>query len=87
MYEARFNSGVTEYMVGFGFAYHVVRAFSRIFEKPYLVGTALILVGYFWALISRQPRVVPDEIVGFIRREQMIRLRHASEGANSRCAM
>jgi glycosyltransferase involved in cell wall biosynthesis len=74
VYEARFNSGATEYIVGFGFAYHVLRAFSRIFEKPYVLGTALILAGYFWALLSREPRVVSDEIVRFIRREQVMRL-------------
>ena len=74
VYEARFNSGMTEYMVGFGFAYHVLRAFWRIFEKPYVVGTALVLAGYAWALLSRQPRVVPNEIAAFIRREQMVRL-------------
>jgi poly-beta-1,6-N-acetyl-D-glucosamine synthase len=74
VYEARFNSGVTEYLVGFGFAYHLLRAVSRVFEKPYVVGTALILAGYAWALLSRRPRAVPDEIASFIRREQMVRL-------------
>ena len=74
VYEARFKSGVTEYMVGFRFPYHLLRAFSRVFERPYVVGTALILAGYTWALLSRQPRVVPDEIAGFIRREQLVRL-------------
>jgi biofilm PGA synthesis N-glycosyltransferase PgaC len=74
VYEARFNSGATEYIVGFGFIYHLLRALSRIFEKPYVIGTVLILTGYICALLSRQPRVVPDEIVRFIRREQMTRL-------------
>ena len=74
VYKARFNSGVTEYVVGFGFAYHYLRALSRAFERPYAIGTVLILAGYIWALISRQTRVVPDEMVRFIRREQMTRL-------------
>jgi glycosyltransferase involved in cell wall biosynthesis len=74
VYRARFSSGVTEYVVGFGFAYHLVRALSRVFEKPYVIGTMLILAGYVWALISRQTRAVPDEMVRFIRREQMSRL-------------
>ena len=74
LYKARFNSGVTEYIVGFGFAYHVLRAISRMFERPYAIGTALILTGYLWALISRQPKVVPPELVRFIRREQKDRL-------------
>jgi poly-beta-1,6-N-acetyl-D-glucosamine synthase len=74
VYEARFNSGATEYLVGYGFAYHVLRALSRILERPHVIGTVLILTGYIWALLSRQPRVVPDEIVTFIRQEQMTRL-------------
>ena len=74
VYEARFKSGATEYMVGFGFAYHLLRAFSRLFERPYVVGTALVIAGYTWALLSRQPKVVPDDIARFIRREQTVRL-------------
>lgn len=74
VYEARFQSGVTEYTVGFGFAYHVLRALSRIFERPYVIGTLLIVSGYLWARLARQPKVVPDVLIGFIRREQMLRL-------------
>jgi biofilm PGA synthesis N-glycosyltransferase PgaC len=74
VYEARFRSGVTECIVGFGFAYHVIRALSRVLEKPYVIGTALIMAGYVWARLSRQPQVVPDYIAKHIRREQMHRL-------------
>jgi poly-beta-1,6-N-acetyl-D-glucosamine synthase len=74
VYEARFQSGVTEYIVGFGLAYHVLRACARVMERPYVVGTALILTGYITALVSRQPKAVPDELARFIRREQVIRL-------------
>jgi poly-beta-1,6-N-acetyl-D-glucosamine synthase len=74
LYEARFTSGVTEYAVGFGFAYHVLRALSRIFERPYVLGSALIVSGYLWARLSRKPKVVPAVLIGFIRREQRLRL-------------
>jgi poly-beta-1,6-N-acetyl-D-glucosamine synthase len=74
VYKVRFNSGMTEYVVGFGFVYHFLRAFSRVFERPYVIGTVLILAGYVWALFSRQNKVVPDELVRYIRREQMTRL-------------
>jgi poly-beta-1,6-N-acetyl-D-glucosamine synthase len=74
VYKARFNSGVTEYLVGFGFAYHFFRALSRVFERPYVIGAVLILAGYICALISRQTKVVPDEMVRFIRSEHMTRL-------------
>ena len=74
VYKARFKSGETEYIVGFGFAYHFLRTLSRIFERPYVIGSVLVLAGYVWALISRQTRVVPAELVRFIRREQATRL-------------
>ncbi|HEY2199323.1 MAG TPA: glycosyltransferase family A protein [Mycobacterium sp.] len=74
VYKNRFNSGETEYVVGFGFAYHFLRALSRLFEKPYAIGTVLVMAGYLWALISRQTKVLPDELIRFIRREQMTRL-------------
>jgi poly-beta-1,6-N-acetyl-D-glucosamine synthase len=73
VYEARFQAG-TAYVVGFGFAYQTVRALSRLSERPFVVGSALIIAGYLWALVSRKPRVVSDEIVRFIRREQVMRL-------------
>ena len=74
VYEARFQAGATAYVVGFGFAYHVLRAVSRVSERPYVIGTALVIAGYLWALLSRKPRVVSDEIARFIRREQLMRL-------------
>jgi hypothetical protein len=74
VYEARFQAGATAYVVGFGFAYQTVRALSRLSERPFVVGSALIIAGYLWALVSRKPRVVSDEIVRFIRREQVMRL-------------
>jgi glycosyltransferase involved in cell wall biosynthesis len=74
LYEARFNSGATEYVVGYAFSYHLLRALSRLLERPYVIGTVLILAGYSRALFSRRRRVVPDEIVGFMRREQAARI-------------
>ena len=74
VYSARFNGGITEYVVGFAYTYHVLRALSRISEKPYVIGTTLILAGYLSAGLSRRARLVPDEIVCFMRREQMARL-------------
>src|SRR5258705_12004577 len=74
VYKARFSNGLTEYVVGFGFAYHAVRALSRLFEKPYLIGTILVLSGYMWGLLSGKRRVVPSAISKFVRREQKTKL-------------
>ena len=73
-YEARFASGMTAHSVGFGVTYHVLRSLVGVFDKPYVIGSTLIIAGCIWAWMSREPKVVPDEIVKFIRREQWGRL-------------
>ena len=74
VYQARFSNGLTEYVVGFSFAYHAIKALSRVFERPYFIGAVLVFSGYTWALLSRKPKIVPYEIVQFIRREQTSKL-------------
>lgn len=74
VYRARFSNGLTTYVVGFSFVYHAIRSLSRIFERPYVIGSMLLVSGYMWGLLSRQRKVVPSEIVKFIRREQMNKL-------------
>jgi biofilm PGA synthesis N-glycosyltransferase PgaC len=74
VYGTRFKNGFTEYVVGFSFTYHAIRALSRVFERPYLIGTVLVFSGYMWGLLSRRPKVIPYEIVRFLRREQMTKL-------------
>jgi glycosyltransferase involved in cell wall biosynthesis len=75
IYRARFNNGLTEFVVGFSFIYHVIRALSRALERPYVVGAFLVLSGYMWGLLCQRPKVVPEPIIRFMRREQMVRLR------------
>jgi biofilm PGA synthesis N-glycosyltransferase PgaC len=70
VYRARFISGLTEYVVGYGWSYHVIRALSRALEKPYLLGALLIISGYTYGLLSRRAKAVPKSIIDFIRREQ-----------------
>jgi poly-beta-1,6-N-acetyl-D-glucosamine synthase len=74
IYGTRFSNGLTEYLVGYGFTYHIMRALSRVSERPYIIGAALVLAGYIWGLISRQPRLIPQSIIEYIRREQRTRL-------------
>jgi hypothetical protein len=74
IFRVRFRNGLTEYVVGFSFTYHAIRAFSRVFERPYLIGAILLLSGYIWGSLSRRPKVIPCEIVKFMRREQMTKL-------------
>jgi poly-beta-1,6-N-acetyl-D-glucosamine synthase len=74
VYLARFNSGLTEYTVGYSLTYHLIRAVSRALERPFLIGAVLIIFGYFYGLLSCRRKVVPAPIIDFIHREQKAKI-------------
>lgn len=72
---ARFRQGAMEYSLGYHPVYETVKFFSRIREKPYGIGSIFRLGGYCWAFLKRGKRDIPDEVVNFLRWEQMKRLK------------
>jgi hypothetical protein len=43
--------------------------------RPFVIGALIMLCGYLWAGMSRKKRAVPDDLVRFLRKEQIGRLR------------
>ena len=74
---ARFNTGIREYAYGNHPLFEFAKCLHRIWEKPYLLSSLLRLSGYSWALLRREPREIPVDLVVNLRREQMERLFHA----------
>jgi glycosyltransferase involved in cell wall biosynthesis len=74
---ARFNTGIREYAYGNHPLFEFAKCLHRIGEKPCLLSSILRLSGYSWALLRREPREIPAELVASLRREQMERLLHA----------
>ena len=71
---ARFRQGVMEYSHGNHPLFEMAKCVSRIREKPYVFGSLFRLLGYNWAFLRRDKREVADEVVKFLRREQIQRL-------------
>jgi poly-beta-1,6-N-acetyl-D-glucosamine synthase len=69
-----FSQGVEDYLLGYHFAFVLVRCFLRSMEKPYLLGSLIMLCGYIWHWIRRTKRQVSSEFVQYIRNEQLKRL-------------
>jgi len=44
-------------------------------NRPYIVGGVLSLVGYFWAMLRRVERTIPEELIEVRRNDQMRRLK------------
>ena len=81
---ARFIQGVREYSSGNHLLFEMAKCISRVREKPYLLGSLLRAIGYFYAFIRKEPKVVSNNIICYTRHEQIERLIAIFRGRKSR---
>ena len=71
---ARYSLGRQDYYLGNHPIWQIFRMFYQMKYRPYIIGGLVLLGGYAAARLQRHKRPVPDELVAFIRREQIDRL-------------
>ena len=74
----RFHQGITNYLLGYHPLFQLMSALYRVGDRPYVIGSAFVLLGYGWSWLRRYQRPVSREVVRFLRSEQRARL--ASRG-------
>lgn len=74
-HKARFRRGLMYYQIGYHPLFHVSRCVYRLIEKPYITGTVAELFGYIRGKCVYGKPQIPAEIVEYLRKEQMQRLR------------
>ena len=72
---ARFHYGKKDYFLGGHPLWQVFRSTFQLAKRPYVVGGASLMAGYFWCWLTQHERAVSPELMQFHRREQMARLR------------
>jgi glycosyltransferase involved in cell wall biosynthesis len=72
---ASFKLGVKDYLLGNHPIWQMSRILYQMTKRPYLVGASALAAGYAWAKFSGSERTISSELVSFVRREQMRRLR------------
>ena len=70
----RFKRGRTNYLLGYHPLFQIASSFSKIIERPYLIGSTCTLAGFGWSCLRGHKHVLPDDVVTFLRTEQMARL-------------
>jgi len=70
-----FSYGEKDYYLGGHPVWELFRVFYKMTKQPYVIGGAVLGLGYLWALLRRTPRPVSDDLMKFHRREQMVKLR------------
>lgn len=71
----KFESGVTEYRIGFGIVYHLARAMYYLLQQPRGIGSLLVVSGYTWAWASRKRKLLSSTTARYLRREQRERMK------------
>ncbi len=71
---AKYRFGRQDYYTGSHPLWELFRGVYQMKKRPYLVGGAAILAGYFWAMVSGVEKIVSPQLQEFRRREQMSRL-------------
>jgi len=66
--------GVRDYALGYHPLFEAIKCLSRLFSAPAHVGGFIWWTGYCWAVLRRRTRLIPPDLLEFIRREQKDRM-------------
>ena len=68
------KNGRASYICGYHPMFILAKSIRRLLQRPYLVGSAGLLLGYFGAFLRREKQIDDQELIAFVRREQIKRL-------------
>jgi poly-beta-1,6-N-acetyl-D-glucosamine synthase len=74
-FTARLKEGRRMYSLGYDFIFFAFRCLYRSFEGPMIIGSAAALCGYIASAVKREPVMLPQATVRFLRAEQRAKLR------------
>ena len=67
---ATFKSGYGDYLVGVHPPWQVSRSVYQMSRRPFILGGMLLLVGYLWGMIKREPKLISVDLVNFRKRNK-----------------
>ncbi len=70
-----FKGGRSDYVLGSHPVWEFCRCLYQMTKKPFVLNGTLRLAGFAWAMVSEGKKQVPEDLVRFRRKEQMLRLR------------
>jgi glycosyltransferase involved in cell wall biosynthesis len=74
LWRGRLNMGKAAYKAGYLPAFMAARALRHAFAAPWSMGGALMMTGYLWCWMRREPLLAEPELAQFIRAQQWRRL-------------
>ncbi len=74
------RQGIMDYAVGSHPLFEIVKCTRRIKERPFFIRSVLRMYGYMQSWLKGQERAVAPEVMAFLRREQLERIRSYAFG-------
>ena len=74
IFKSYINRGKQDYSLGYHPLFETIRCIIRIKERPLLLGSGCILIGYFSSMFRKEKNLVDKEIIHFLRTEQLKKL-------------
>ncbi len=71
---SRVTEGRRFYSLGYGVVFYLLRCVYRMKDPPYVLGSAAALAGYLYSMVRREPTVLSEEAVRYLRAEQWKKL-------------
>lgn len=81
--KARFKVGAKDYTVGNHPLWELARTIYQMKHRPFVIGGLAMASGYAWSIVRRAQVPLSSDLVAFVRKEQMNRLKKLL-GRNSR---
>lgn len=74
-FRERLHRGRMDYLLGSHPLWELFRGLYQMKNRPVILGGLLILGSYFWRVLLRVERTMPEELIAFRRKDQMDRLK------------
>jgi biofilm PGA synthesis N-glycosyltransferase PgaC len=73
--KAKFKTGAKDYTVGNHPLWELIRTIYQMKNRPFVLGGLALGFGYAWSLMRRAEMPLSSDLVAFVRREQLNRLK------------
>lgn len=80
--KAKFKLGVKDYTVGNHPLWQLARTIYQFKNRPLVIGGLAMGAGYAWSFARRAPVPLSQDLVAFVRREQINRLKKLFQGTS-----
>lgn len=74
---AKLCEGRRFYSLGYDPLFYFFRCLYRLHEYPLFIGSMAALLRYMFGYLRREPRVLPSEIISYLRAEQRAKIKQA----------